>query len=129
MGVFVIPAIIVAGCVLYFLPTFIATYRRVDCILTVILLNFFLSPTLIGWMIALNIVLTAPRGVRYPPGAFTFHGVAYPHAPYDPGDPHGPYTAPPAYTKANLDRMNYEAMFPPEERGYPTHPRRREPHF
>jgi hypothetical protein len=92
----------------------------------ILLLNFFLTPTLLGWMFALDMALSAPRGIKYPAGAFYFHGVAYPHDPDDPDD------APPFHTETEREtreRRNYEAMFPPEERGYPTHPGRREPHF
>jgi hypothetical protein len=122
MTFFVIIAFIVAGCAIYPLPIYIAGYRRVDCFWTVMFINMLLGGTLMGWFFALNLAMFSPSG-RPRPGAF------YPDDLYEPYDLS---TAPPVHTETEREtreRRNYEAMFPPEERGYPTHPGRREPHF
>jgi hypothetical protein len=47
----------IVGLCLYFLPTIIAVARQVRNQASVVLINFFLGWTLIGWVIALALAL------------------------------------------------------------------------
>ena len=47
----------IVGACLYFLPTIIAVARKVNNQASVVLINFFLGWTLIGWVIALAMAL------------------------------------------------------------------------
>ena len=117
MSPFTVIVIIVAFMAFYCGPSIIAYYRRAEDLQQIVLLNLFAAYTGVGWVMAFVWALTGRRATEHPRSVTYFQGVAW----HD--------DAPSVPTKAELARMNYEAMFPPEEREYPTHPGRREPHF
>jgi len=57
------PALAILGLALYFVPTIVAIVRKVPNVGSVIIINFFLGWTLIGWIIALAMAAgsTQPR--------------------------------------------------------------------
>jgi len=65
---------------LYFLPTIIASARRLDCRFGIVMVNLFLGWTFIGWIAALIWAITAPEP-----------WYVYPYPPYPPPPPNPPY--------------------------------------
>ena len=53
MNAFVVTIIVIAVVVAYFIPTIIATQRKVPSSGSVVVVNFFLGWTVIGWIVAL----------------------------------------------------------------------------
>jgi hypothetical protein len=62
-------ALIVAGIVLYILPSLVASYRRCDKLSPVVVVNIFLGWTVIGWIVALAMAVSGPsrRPRKVPP--------------------------------------------------------------
>lgn len=60
----------IVGLALYFLPTIIAVVRKVRNLGSVVVINFFLGWTLIGWVVALSMSMRTVDRSGYPPPAF-----------------------------------------------------------
>lgn len=50
--------------VMYWLPTLIAVIRRTPAARGVAMINFFLGWTIVGWVVALVMALSAPRAAE-----------------------------------------------------------------
>ena len=59
-------ALIVAGVIAYWVPTVVALARRVPAVGQVVVVNFFLGWTFIGWVVALVMAFRARRPPRPP---------------------------------------------------------------